>query len=133
MPSVLPPFAVPPNRFPFRAIAARAGHAPLGGEREVALAALMIARLSSDAVGAHALTATQRADRATAAKAWLASLAVPARARPALARALDATARERDAIAAALSDVANVAAPWLDDASVAELRAVTAGPFVSSR
>ena len=93
----------------------------------------MIARLSSDAMGAHALGATQRVERATAAKAWLASLAVPARVRPALARALDATARNTDAIAAALSELANVAAQWLDEPSVAELRAITAGPLVSSR
>jgi hypothetical protein len=133
VPSALPPFAVPPIRFPFRALAARAGRAPLGGEREVALAALMVARLSCDAQGEHALSAMQRAKRATAAKGWLASIAVPARARPALARALDATARDGEAIAAAVGDLAKVAAQWLDEASVAELRAVTAAPFVSSR
>jgi hypothetical protein len=93
----------------------------------------LIARLSSDAMGVHALGATQRAERATAAKAWLASLAVPTRARPALARALDATARDSEAIAAALSELVNVAAQWLDEPSLAELRAVITGPFVSSQ
>lgn len=129
----LPPFAVPPIRFPFRALAARAGRAPLGGEREVALAALMIARLSCDALGQHAHGPAQRAERARAAKAWLASLAIPARARPALARAIDATARDGEAIAAALGDLMKVADQWLDGASMAELRAVTAGPFVNSQ
>jgi hypothetical protein len=133
VPSPLPPFAVPPVRFPFRALAARAGHAPLGGEREVALAALMIARLSSDAIGVHPLGATQRAERATAAKAWLASIAVPARTRQALARALEATAADGEAIAAALSELVDVLAQWLDEPSVAELRAIIAAPFVSSR
>jgi hypothetical protein len=133
VPSPLPPFAVPPVRFPFRALAARAGRAPLGGEREVALAALMIARLSCDALGVRAHGPVQRAERATAAKAWLASLAVPARARPALARALEATARDGEAIAAALSDLIKVAAQWLDEPSMAELRAITAGPFVNSQ
>ena len=127
------PFAVPPIRFPFRALAARVGRAPLGGEREVAMAALMVARLSCDALEPRAGEVKQREERAAAAKSWLASIAVPARARPALARALDATARDRTAIAAAVEELVRVAAPWLDDASLAELRAVTAAPFVNSR
>ena len=93
----------------------------------------MIARLSCDALGEHALSATQREERATAAKAWLASVAVPTRARPALARALEATARNADTIAVALGELVKVAAQWLDEPSVAELRAVTATPFVNSR
>lgn len=128
----LPPFAVTPNRFPFRALAARAGRAPLGGEREVALAAFMVARLSRDALGEHAIAGEQRAKRATAAKAWLTSLAVPAQARQALLHAIDATARDATAIAAAVTDVAKALAPWLDAASVAELRAITTAPFVNS-
>ncbi|HZO17669.1 MAG TPA: hypothetical protein VFB46_01685 [Gemmatimonadaceae bacterium] len=128
----LPPFAVPPNRFPFRALAVRAGRAPLGGEREVALAAFMVARLSRDALGEHATAGEQRTKRATAAKAWLTSLAVPAPARQALVRAIDATARDADAIASALNDLAKVAGPWLDAASIAELRAITTAPFVNS-
>jgi hypothetical protein len=133
VPPGLPPFAVPPIRFPFRALAAHAGRAPLGGEREVALAVLMVARLSHGALGPSALSAAQRMERATAAKAWLASLAVPARARPALVRALDATACDDEAIAAALGDLVSVVAQWLDAPSMAELRAVTAAPFVHSR
>lgn len=133
VPSSLPPFAVPPIRFPFRALAARVGRGALGGEREVALAVLMIARLSHDALGEHALGAAQRADRAAAAKGWLASLAVPASVRPALVRALDATARDGAAIAAALSDLVTVAAQWLDEPSVSELRAISPAPLVSSR
>ncbi len=133
MPSALPPFAVPPLRFPFRALAARVGRAPLGGEREVALVALMIARLSADAFGEHALSAAQRAERATAAKSWLASLAVPSRARPVLVRALDATARDGETIAAALGDLVKVVGQWLDEPCIAELRAITAAPFVHSR
>jgi hypothetical protein len=131
--AVLPPFAVPPIRFPFRALAARAGRAPLGGEREVAMAVLMVARLSCDAVGNGAVPEEQRRERATAAKAWLASVAVPARARPALARALDATACDREALTTAIDELAKVATAWLDDASVAELRGVTAAPFVNPR
>lgn len=105
----------------------------MGGEREVALAVLMVARLACDALEARASAVKQREERAAAAKSWLASIAVPARARPTLARALDATARDRTAIAAAIEELVKVAAPWLDDASLAELRAVTAAPFVNSR
>jgi len=131
--TLLPPFAVPPIRFPCRALAARAGRASLGGEREVAMAALMVARLAGDALGPRALEVALREERAAAAKAWLASIAVPARARPALGRALDATARDAAAIATALEELAKVAGAWLDDLSVTELRAITAAPLVISR
>ena len=130
---MLPPFAVPPNRFPFRALAARAGRAPLGGEREVAMAALMIARLACDALRERLPAAKQREARAVAAKAWLASIAVPARARPVLVRAVDATARDGAAIGAAIDELVKVAGTWLDEASIGELRAVTAPPLVNSR
>jgi hypothetical protein len=109
------------------------GRAPLGGEREVAMAALMVARLSCDAIGARATDVKQREERATAAKSWLASIAVPARARPALARALDATARDGAAVAAAIDELVKIAGAWLDEPSMAELRAITAAPFVNSR
>ncbi|HET9808221.1 MAG TPA: hypothetical protein VFQ66_00900 [Candidatus Limnocylindria bacterium] len=131
--AVLPPFAVPPIRFPFRALAARVGRAPLGGEREVAMAALMVARLAGDALKDPGMDGPARSERATAAKAWLASIAVPARARPGLARAFDATAGDRAVIVAAVEELAKTSAPWLDEASVAELRGVTAAPFVNSR
>ena len=93
----------------------------------------MIARLSSDALGNRALSRPQRVERASAAKAWLASLAVPAKARQALARAIDATAGDADAITTALAELVKVAGQWLDEASVAELRGVTTAPLVSSR
>lgn len=97
------------------------------------MAALMVARLACDALGPRATEVKAREQRATAAKAWLASIAVPARARPVLVRALDATARDGAAISVALEELATVAAPLLDAASVAELRAVTAAPLVNSR
>jgi hypothetical protein len=92
------------------------------------MAALMLARLACDA-----LRDRHREDRLTAAKVWLASIAVPARARPVLVRALDATAKDAAAIAAALDEAIKVAGTWLDEASIAELRAVTAAPLVNSR
>lgn len=97
------------------------------------MAALMVARLASDALGSRVAPVKQREERATAAKAWLASIAAPARARPLLGRALDATTRDVVAISAALHDLATGVAPWLDEASLAELRAVTAAPLVNFR
>src|SRR5687768_5211874 len=119
------PFAVPPIRFPFRALAARTGRAPLGGEREVAMATLMVARLACDALAPKAPLAKQRAERAAAAKSWLGSIAVPARARPALVRALEATGKDAATIASAIDELVKVVDPWLDAASLGELRAVT--------
>jgi hypothetical protein len=133
VPPVLPPYAVPPVHFPFRALAARAGRAPLGGEREVALAALMVARLARDAVGENELPIALRAERAAAARAWLASLALPARARSPLTRLLEASAGDVTTLAAAIDDAATALVPWLDDHCIAELRAITARPLVNSR
>ena len=133
VPPALPPYAVAPVHFPFRALAARAGRAPLGGEREVALAALMAARLARDAVGENELPAALRKQRANSARTWLASLALPARARSPLARLVEASAGDAATLVGAIDEAADALAPWLDDHCLAELRAITARPFVNSR
>lgn len=129
----LPPYAVPPVHFPFRALAARAGRAPLGGDREVALGTLLVARLARDAVGENELPMALRKERAAAARTWFASLALPARARSPLVRLLEASVSDAAALAAAIDDAAKALTPWLDDHCIAELRAITTRPFVSSR
>jgi len=43
-----PPYALAPTSFRFPALAALAGRAPLGGQREVVLAAYVVARLAHD-------------------------------------------------------------------------------------
>ena len=133
MQPTLPPYAVPPVHFPFRALAARAGRAPLGGEREVALGALMVARLARDAIGENELPIALRKERAAAARTWLASLALPARARSPLTRLLEASAGDATTLTAAIDDAATALTPWLDDHCIAELRAITARPLVNSR
>ena len=45
--SFAPPYALTPTTFRFRALAALAGRAPLGGGRETALASYVVARLDS--------------------------------------------------------------------------------------
>jgi hypothetical protein len=119
-----PRYAVGPIIFPFRALAACAGRAPLGRGREVALACLMAARLSAPGLGTP-LPLPVRAARAAGASRWFASLALPAPLRAPLVRVANASARDS---ASELADALNavIAAAWkhLDEASVAELHGV---------
>jgi hypothetical protein len=115
------PFASEPLRFPFPALAALAGRLPLGGGREVALAALMAAHLAQGAASGEALPPAERATRASAAKVWLASLALPAATRVPFARCLDATAGMSLPLSGALRSLAAAASAHLDAPSVQEL------------
>ena len=117
-----PPYALETPLFRFRARAALAGRAPLGGDREVALAALLVGRLAAGALPPHALPQGAREARATGARAWLAALALPATVRSALSRLVDASAAiDRDGIAPAVLGVLEATAPHLDGAALAEL------------
>jgi len=62
-----------------------------------------------------------RAERATAAKSWLANVTLPAQVRPALPRLMEASSAGRDATAAAVRAVIAAAAPQLDKAARLEL------------
>ena len=120
----VPPYAVGPIVFPFRALAAYAGRAPLGRGREVALACLMAARLSMPVRGAP-LAAPVRAARAAGASRWFASLALPAPLRAPLARVAAASARDSAAeLGEALAALMAAARKHLDEASLAELNGV---------
>jgi hypothetical protein len=121
----LPPYALAAPRFPFRALAALAGRSPLGGEREVALATLLAARLVMGALPPQPLPQGVRATRANGARAWLASLALPAALRQAFARLVDATAAaDRETLEPALRAVIDVTNPLLDAGANAELHEV---------
>ena len=120
-----PPYSLDTPAFRFRALATLAGRAALGGEREMALAALVAARLVAGVLPPDALPAALRATRAQAARAWLAALALPAGPRGAFGRLLDATAGEATApLADALDKARDAAAKALDAASLAELGAL---------
>jgi hypothetical protein len=93
----------------------------------------MGARLARDATGENELPIALRKERAAAARTWLASLALPARARSPLTRLLEASTGDGATLTAAIDDSANALTPWLDDQCIAELRAITARPFVNSR
>lgn len=120
----VPPYAVAPVVFPFRALATYAGHAQLGRGREVALACLMVARLSTPGSGAP-LAPPIRAARAAGAIRWFASLKLPTGLRAPLARVAAASARESaPELAEALVAVIAAARKHLDEGSVAELEGV---------
>lgn len=121
----LPPYAVRPVEFAFRAIAQRAARLSLGGEREVALAALTAARFARASVGEDRLPRPLREARAVASKVWFATLTLPAHARMAAQRVVEASASDdRQALVAGLEELIEVVTPVLDRAASAELRAV---------
>ena len=117
-----PPYALEPLSFRFAALAALAGRAPIGGQREVALATYLVARLADDAVSDRQLPAAARGARAGAAKNWLASVTLPQTVRPALVKLIDRTAADSpSATGAAVRGVISVTASFLNAASRAEL------------
>ena len=120
-----PPYALASPRFRFRALAALVGRSPLGGEREVALATLLAARLAVGALPPAPLPQQVRIVRANGARAWFAALAVPPSLRQSLTRLLDATTSvDRDGLEAALRALVDVSAPHLDAPALAELREI---------
>jgi hypothetical protein len=121
-----PPYALEPTNFRFAALAALAGRAPIGGQREVALATYVTARLVHDVAVDRGLTQAARIERATHAKQWLSTLALPAALRPAFASSVDASAGDREAAAVALRTVIAAASGFLDSAARDELAQLVA-------
>lgn len=117
-----PPYALGVPTFPFPALAALAARVPLGGAREVVMACFVAARLVRDGIGPDAIPPSLRATRASGARAWLATLAVPAAQRAPIAKLLDSSASD-DAVAirAALAVVTGVTAIYLDSGARSEL------------
>jgi hypothetical protein len=115
------PYALAPTTFRFSALASLAGRAPLGGPREVALAVYLMARLGHDVLPEQGLAQQTRADRATHARSWLSTVALPAAVRPALAALVDASAGSRSSAGTALRDVVTATQAFLDRPSLAEL------------
>ncbi|MBX9928025.1 MAG: hypothetical protein K2X99_03855 [Gemmatimonadaceae bacterium] len=108
--------------FPFRALAEMAGTAPMGGARETALATLAVARLASRAAPPFPLAAAIRAQRADAARQWLASLPLGLTVRSALGALLSASARDdAAAMGVAIRAVMDVTAQSLDRGARSEL------------
>ena len=126
---VLPPYALATPRFRFRALAALVGRSPLGGEREVALATLLAARLVVGALPPAPLPQSVRIARANGARAWIAALALPTSLRQTLTRLLDATTSvDRDGLEAALRSVIEVTSAHVDASAIAELSELSRMP-----
>jgi hypothetical protein len=120
--AAVPPFSLDAPAFRFRALAALAGRAPLGGEREMALATLMAVRLAEGMLPGAALSAMARQSRAAGARVWLSAMTLPAASRIPLARVVEASEGEsRGAAAEALAAYAGIANPMLDPGSRAEI------------
>jgi hypothetical protein len=117
------PYSLEPTAFPFPALATMAGRAALGGPRELALACLLVARIVGDATAPHdSLAPDQHQARASDARHWLGSAAIPTAIKTALSRLLEAAGnRDRKAINAGVDSVMTVTANQLDPAARLEL------------
>jgi len=121
------PYALATPVFAFRALAALAGRAPLGGPRETAISTLIAARLVAGVIEPFPLLQPLRKARADAARVWLTSVALPATTRTAVLKLIDATSGEdRRVVAQALAKVTDVTAPHLDRGARSELERLAA-------
>lgn len=120
-PLVAPPYSLDPVGFALPALAEAAGTAPLGGDREMALGAFMVARLMLAALPPTALPLAERTVRADRARHWLTALTMPQPARMALLRAMDASVATGFDAAAALRELAQVLAGHVSQPALAEL------------
>ncbi|MGI9141191.1 MAG: hypothetical protein ACR2GJ_08790 [Gemmatimonadaceae bacterium] len=117
-----PPYALASNPFPLPGLAAHVGRAALGGDREVANACFVVARLAAGLLPPYALPTELREKRAEACRAWLTSQALPTTIRAPLLAAAESTASaERSVISAAIRALRGQAAKHLDGASGQEL------------
>lgn len=122
-----PPYALAHTPFPLPALATYAGKAALGGDREVAIACFVIARLAAGLLPPFALPTELREKRSTAFRAWLSSQALPATVRADLLAAAESTASaERSSISAAIRALRSDAEKHLDGASRQELDSLAA-------
>ncbi len=116
------PYALATALFPFRALAALAAKAPLGGARESVLAALIASRLAVAAVAPVSLPTAARKKRADAARTLLTAVSLPAPVRTAVGRLVDLSASDDlAAIASGVRKVTEVTAPFLDKHARLEL------------
>lgn len=118
-----PPYTLATTPFRFRALSALAGRLPLGGERELAMAVFVAARLASGGLPPYALLGDVRRTRVSGMRPWIGALTLPAAARSAMTALAEASARDdRTSIATALDRITTLATPILDAASRAELQ-----------
>lgn len=122
----LPPYALAPVRFRFKALVSQAGRTLLGGDREVLLACFVACRAGAGLCYGVPHTPAELALRAAAARTWLASLSIPGQVRLAVGAVIDASGTaDGVAVARATAHLLMLAAPQLDEAAFAEMRELT--------
>lgn len=116
------PYSLDPNSFPLPALAALAGRAPLGGQREMALACFVVGRLIASAIAEGTSASEQGRERLQGLKHWLGSAALPVPLKQALAKAAECASQgDRTGAKSALDSVMTVTANQLDPAARLEL------------
>jgi hypothetical protein len=120
-PPTKPPYALEATPFRFPGLASLAGRAPLGGQREVALATYVAARLAHDVLPNRGVSQATRVERAAHARTWLANMALPANVRPALVKLVDASGGSANEVAKALRVAIDAATSFLNGPARSEL------------
>lgn len=123
-PPPFPPYSLEPVLFSVPALAECAGSAAIGGDREMALAALMTARLMLAAIPPTLLGVPERTVRAERARNWLSALTMPQPARMAVIRAVDASIASGMEAAASVRELMHVLTGHLSPAALQELGAL---------
>lgn len=119
-----PPYALDGVAFGAPALAAALGDAAPTGDRDLALASFMVARLMLAALPPSSLSSPERAQRAERTGQWLAGLSMPQPARLALLRAVDASAVLGSDATAALRELAQMLTGHVPEAAQRELVAL---------
>ena len=121
----LPRFALATPVFRFRSLAAAAGRAALGGDRETLLACLQLGRLCAGMLPPYGLSREITLERTENTKQWLSSLAVPSGIRSTAFGIFGGlTGFDGSRLALAFEDLVKAAFAQLDEASRAELNAL---------
>lgn len=120
------PYSLEPNAFPLPALAALAGRAPLGGQREVALACFVVGRLVASASTASAAGSEHGRERLQGIRHWLGSATLAAPLKHVLIQAAEcASEGDKPGAKTALDSVMTVTANQLDPAARLELSRLT--------
>jgi hypothetical protein len=121
----LPRFALATPVFRFRSLAAAAGRAALGGDRETLIGCLQLGRLCAGILPPYELSREITFERTENTKQWLASLALPSGIRSTAFGIIGAlTGHDRARCALAFDDLVKAAFVQLDEPSKAELNAL---------
>src|SRR5258707_12813826 len=122
-----PRFALATPHFRFRALAALAGRGALGGDREVALACLVVARLACGMLAPFDIQAADAKSRSAATKQWLSVLSLPSSIRIPLAHVADSVSTGNPtSTSVALERMLVAVSRNIDEASAGEIRAIVA-------